>query len=125
MRTLRHKRNSPSSRKAGGAANPARAAPKHRMSLTSYIHRKDVRPRFREAIPKPRFRCEAPMKAPPRTKNYARVGAAADYLIRFYSEHLNPGAVARPWVAEKGLEKIPDGWPTRDDARRRFEAAKE
>ena len=74
------------------------------MSLTSFLNKKDVREKFREEFPKPTFNIKKELLAPPFTKRYGLVGTAFDYLLRFYIKYLNPSAITKPWVAERGLE---------------------
>lgn len=73
------------------------------MSLTSFLKMKDVREKFVQQFPKPKFTLKKEILAPPRTNRYSLVGTAFDYLLRFYLEHLNPGAITGPWVAEHVL----------------------
>lgn len=46
------------------------------------------------------------LKAPPRTKNYALVGTAFDYLFRFDVQRRNPSANAAEWVATAAVDKL-------------------
>jgi hypothetical protein len=46
---------------------------------------------------------EKELLAPPLSNRYALVGVAFDYLMRFYLERLNPGAITKQWVAELAL----------------------
>ena len=46
----------------------------------------------------------ADLLAPPRTKNYALVGTAADYLFRWNLERLNPLAKDQEWIASLALK---------------------
>lgn len=73
------------------------------MSLTSFIKRPIISGSFKAAIKKPTFKLDKPMLAPPLTKNYALVGTAFDYLLRFYLKRANPNAVTNGWVAEEGV----------------------
>lgn len=70
------------------------------MSLTSFICIPDVRRKFKEEFPKQPMPQKHEPIAAPRTKNYALVGTAFDYLFRFYLKRLNPKARTSPWVAE-------------------------
>lgn len=70
------------------------------MSLTSFLKNKDVREKFKQEFPKPKFTEKKELLAPPLTKHWSMVGTAFDYLLRFYLKRLNPKAVERPWVAE-------------------------
>jgi len=70
------------------------------MSLTSFVGNKDVRERFKQEFPSPKFSVQKPLSAPPLTKHYFLMGTAFDYLFRFYLKRLNPQAVERRWVAE-------------------------
>lgn len=44
--------------------------------------------------------------APPRTKNYALVGTAFDYLFRFEVQRRNPSANAGEWVATAAVDRL-------------------
>jgi len=70
------------------------------MSLTSFVGNKDVRERFKQEFPNPKFSFQKPLLAPPLTTHYFLVGTAFDYLLRFYLKRLNPQAVESHWVAE-------------------------
>ena len=76
------------------------------MSLTSFVNRPDIRARLCEEFPKPRIETDRKLLAPPRSKRHSLVGTAFDYLLRFYLQRLNPRARERPWVAERGFEKL-------------------
>lgn len=73
------------------------------MSLTTFLDNKDVRARFSEEFPKPKFSVKKEILAPPVTKHYSVVGTALDYLMRFYIKWLNPEAITREWIAENAL----------------------
>ncbi|HDZ38919.1 MAG TPA: hypothetical protein ENH62_11635 [Marinobacter sp.] len=73
------------------------------MSLTSFVGNKDVRERFKQEFPSPKFSVQKPLLAPPLTKHYFLVGTAFDYLLRFYLKRLNPQAVETRWVAENAV----------------------
>ncbi len=70
------------------------------MSLTSLISNKDVKARFAQEFPMPKFNKEDKLLAPPLTNRYALIGTAFDYLMRFYLKRLNPIAITKQWVAE-------------------------
>jgi hypothetical protein len=70
------------------------------MSLTNFLKDQDIKQEFARLFPKPEFRLDKEMLAPPRTKRYALVGTAFDYLLRFYLKRINPSAIERTWVAE-------------------------
>lgn len=77
------------------------------MSLTKFLGIKDVRARFRQEFPNHfNIRTKVPLLAAPLTKNYALVGTAFDYLLRFYLKYLNPGTIESSWVAETSLKLI-------------------
>lgn len=72
------------------------------MSLTSFLTNKnnqDVRDKFKQEFLKPKFSLNQEILAPPLTKNYSTVGTAFDYLLRFYLEYLNSGAITKVWIA--------------------------
>jgi len=68
------------------------------MSLTSFLNKKDVREKFREEYPKPRFNIKKEILCPPLTQDYGLVGTAFDYLLRFYIKYSNPKAITKQWV---------------------------
>ena len=93
------------------------------MSLTSFIDQPEIRRVFRTSIAKqPPLDSNKPMLAPPLTTNYALVGTAFDYLLRFYLERINPGTKTKRWVAGNGILFIEDK-QTRELAKKTFEEA--
>ncbi|MDQ4123240.1 MAG: hypothetical protein M3209_17525 [Acidobacteriota bacterium] len=79
------------------------------MSLISFISQPEIRAGFRAALTKqPPFMPDKPMLAPPLTTNYALVGTAFDYLLRFYLERINPNTKTQAWVAGIGILFIED-----------------
>lgn len=76
------------------------------MSLRTFLNSKDVRARFSQEFPKPKFGLKKEILAPPVTKHYGLVGTAFDYLMRFYIKQLNPKAITRDWVAESSIEAM-------------------
>ena len=75
-------------------------------SLTSFIHIPEVRRRFAETFPKPSFKLDAKILAPPLTRHYSLIGTAFDYLMRFYLKYLNPESIVSTWVAELAVERL-------------------
>lgn len=73
------------------------------MSLTSFLKNKDVKSAFERAFKKPQFDLQAELLAPPLTNNYALVGTAFDYLLRFYIKRLNPDVIEHRWISESAL----------------------
>ena len=78
------------------------------MSLSSFIEEPDVKRKFKEAFPLPSVKLDAELKAPPITGNYALVGTAFDYLLRFWIRKRNPSAITSAWVAESALGRVSD-----------------
>lgn len=76
------------------------------MSLTTFLNNKDVKARFKEEFPRPKFTLREDLLAPPVTKHYMLIGTAFDYLMRFYTKRLNPEAITRKWVAEGSIERM-------------------
>jgi hypothetical protein len=78
------------------------------MSLTSFLaDNKDVRERFRQEVPKPKFTVKKDLVAPPLSNRYGMVGTAFDYLLRFYLQRLNPNTVEKGhWVAETAVSLL-------------------
>jgi hypothetical protein len=76
------------------------------MSLSSIIYNdKAVRDGLRTRTVKPVIRFNS-IKAPSLTANYGIVGAAFDYLLRFFLQRINKSAQTTRWVAELGIERI-------------------
>lgn len=83
------------------------------MSLTSFLKQSnDVRMALRQTFPLPRRQGLFPaLQAHPLTTNFALVGQAFDYLLRFYIQRHNPSAPEQThWVADWIL------WELRVDA---------
>jgi len=76
------------------------------MSLTSFIHIPEVRRKFAETFPKPSFKLDTRILAPPLTRHYSLIGTAFDYLMRFYLKYLNPESIVSTWVAELAVERL-------------------
>jgi len=79
------------------------------MSLTSFLQNKDVKEKFSQEFPGPKFNLKRQIVAQPMTKNYSLVGTAFDYLIRFYLKRINPKAITQEWVADlsiKGMKAL-------------------
>lgn len=73
------------------------------MSLLKALQQPDIRDRFNQTFSKPKLTQKLPLLAPPLTKNYALVGRAFDYLLRFQIKALNPHAIERGWVTQNAL----------------------
>ena len=76
------------------------------MSLTYILKEPKYRNMFKERFPKPECNLYGEMLAIPQTKNYAIVGSAFDYVLRFYIEHMNPNVSSRIWIAKEGLNEL-------------------
>ncbi|MBM3282475.1 MAG: hypothetical protein FJY86_04020 [Candidatus Diapherotrites archaeon] len=70
------------------------------MSLTSFVKVPEVKRGILGYWPKPVFNLEAPMLAPPESKNYSLIGTAFDYLLWFYLKRKYSDASESEWVAE-------------------------
>lgn len=70
------------------------------MSLTSFLKYKDVKEKFKQEFPMPKFNLSGDLLAAPKTNHYIRMGIAFDYLMRFYLKRINRNAITRAWVAE-------------------------
>jgi len=68
----------------------------------------DIRARFRLEFKTPPFERKDEIRAASVTRNYALVGTAFDYYLRFRIKRLNPQAVERTWIAEDA------GYPSLD-----------
>jgi hypothetical protein len=74
------------------------------MSLTSFLKNDgELRILIDETFEKPQLSIEAPRLAEPQTANYALIGTAFDYVLRFRLERYYDGVESRPWVAHQGL----------------------
>jgi len=76
------------------------------MSLTKFLKEKDVKRKFQEFFPKPRFTAKKEILAPPLTENYSLVGTAFDYLLRFFIEYSYEQTISNKWVAENSLKLL-------------------
>lgn len=74
------------------------------MSLTSFLkNNKDVRILLDQTFNKPEVSLDAERLAEPQTRNYALIGTAFDYVLRFWLERVYDGIDSKPWVAHTGL----------------------
>jgi len=69
------------------------------MSLTNFMRNKKLNMKFKEIFKSPNFNQEVPILAKPKTKNYALIGTAFDYLLRFYIAK-NNNIISKKWVCE-------------------------
>lgn len=79
------------------------------MSLTSILlNNKELRDKLKSEFPKPEFNLASKIKAEPLSTNYSLVGAAFDYLMRFYLEYHNKDALIKrsSWVAESARKSL-------------------
>ena len=76
------------------------------MSLTSILKEAKYRSMFKDRFPKPECNLSGEMLACPQTKNYAIIGTAFDYILRFYIEMTNPDVKSTVWIAEHGLNEL-------------------
>jgi hypothetical protein len=78
------------------------------MSIKIFIRRPEVGPLLKALLPtfpRPR-KISVPLRVEPRTKHYALVGTAFDYLLRFELQRRAPHAKTRKWAAEYALKII-------------------
>ena len=61
----------------------------------------DVKQKFVESFPKPPFRVNREILAPPSTEHNSVVGTAFDYLLRFFLEYSYSQTISDEWIAEK------------------------
>lgn len=78
------------------------------MSLTSLLKNKDVKEKFAQEFPMPKFHIVGELIASPKTKHYSLVGTAFDYLMRFYLKRINSSAITQEWVAESVVDLVDD-----------------
>ena len=75
------------------------------MSLTSFLRDHDeVSIVLDSTFEKPDIRLDTPRQAEPQTSNYALIGTAFDYVLRFWLERQYDDATSKPWVAHTGHE---------------------
>src|SRR5688572_16522883 len=82
------------------------------MSLSSLLETdKELRAYLRQLVEKPRLASsQTPnLLAPPRSTNFALVGTAFDYLLRWRLQYQNRLPSVRGWVAENALSLLPPG----------------
>jgi hypothetical protein len=84
------------------------------MSIITFTRKPEVRALFDEFVGKTKPLPKIPIKAPPLTENYQKVGTAFDYLLRLRLQQKFPHAKSSRWIAEKGLDRIPIGIGTVD-----------
>ena len=76
------------------------------MSLTTILKNPIYRKMFMDRFPKPKCDFSNEMLASPQTKNYAIIGTAFDYILRFYIEKTNPNVKTTSWIAEQSLTTL-------------------
>lgn len=76
------------------------------MSLTSFLKEKEVKDKFKQEFPLPKFELEKEIIAPPVTNHYILIGVAFDYLLRFYINYLNTDTITNTWIAEIAVEQL-------------------
>lgn len=76
------------------------------MSLTKFLKLKEVKSKFLDFFPKPRFTVKREIVASPITENYSLVGTAFDYLFRFIIEYSFEKIITNKWIAEIALEDL-------------------
>jgi hypothetical protein len=81
------------------------------VSLSSLLRKEEVRQRLLQEFPFAIFpKLEVkPILFEPKTKRYALVGIAFDYLLRFYLETINPSARVGQWVAINAFSYLGQG----------------
>lgn len=85
------------------------------MSLTSILNYsnkqyQEFRTLLEELFPTPKFDCKDSIKVEPRTKNFALIGIAFDYLLRFSLTKKYKDLVhSRTWVSEDALKYFEKG----------------
>lgn len=74
------------------------------MSLTSFLKNDgELRILIDQTFPKPDVEIDSERIAEPQTRNFALVGTAFDYVLRFWLEHRYPGVDSKQWVAHQGV----------------------
>ena len=77
------------------------------MSLTQVVKIKEVKDFLDENFIYPKVKIKAELLAPPLTKNYALIGTAFDYLVRFYVQRINKNTcIEGRWACEISIEKL-------------------
>lgn len=75
------------------------------MSLTSFLkNNADLRILIDQTFEKPDASIKADRLAEPQTTNYALIGTAFDYVLRFKLEQEYDGVNSKPWIAHQGLQ---------------------
>lgn len=74
------------------------------MSLTSFLKNDgELRILLDQTFPKPSVSIDTERQADPQTTNYALIGTAFDYLLRFKLEREYSEVDSKPWIAQTGL----------------------
>jgi len=81
------------------------------MSLTSFItdrNFQELRDKFKAVFPRPTFPANCEPVAPPLSNNYAIIGCAFDYLVRFILQqrHSSKIKTCNHWVADLAVARI-------------------
>lgn len=76
------------------------------MSLTTYVKTEEIGHRIDTIFPKPQNLSNAPLLAPPNTKNYMLMGTAFDYIMRFWLQRNYPNVERKNWVAKSALDRL-------------------
>lgn len=76
------------------------------MSVKERVQRPEVRPVIDSLFPKPAFTATGECIAPPRTENYAELGAAFNYLFSFWLSINHPNTEVARWPTDAGLTTI-------------------
>jgi len=85
------------------------------MSLTEFVGIPAVRDRIGETFPNEGTRPASDLKASWQTDQYALVGTAFDYLLRFWLRQHAGETTTRPWVSKTALEVTKQEFPDRVD----------
>jgi len=74
------------------------------MSLTSFLkNNADLRILIDNTFEKPDVTLDVDRLAEPQTTNYALIGTAFDYILRFKLEEIYDDVDSKPWIAHQGL----------------------
>lgn len=79
------------------------------MSLTQFVKHPNVKPKLKPLRPELPRKISKALRVEPRSKRYALVGTAFDYLLRFEIQRRAPHAVTGGWTAEEALNILHNG----------------
>jgi hypothetical protein len=76
------------------------------LNLSKFVKIEEIKEKILTTFNKPDISETVEIKAFPLTNNFALIGGAFDYLLRFYIKHRNTNAITRRWVADSSVAAL-------------------